>query len=97
MENSRQEITQRLDGVDFQAAAEDIASMFRVAEKEAASKGGSYIVKEELFGAVNDFIKKPNLENALTFLEAYPTFIGLFELTKDPLQIWARNFKKSHE
>lgn len=92
---SRQELMARLEGVDFQAAAENIAYTFREAAKKAESEGGQYFANKEFMNATDHYMEKPCLDRAITLLEKYPSCLQLFEFTKDPLQIWARNFKKS--
>ncbi|MFZ1990607.1 MAG: hypothetical protein WAW96_12645 [Alphaproteobacteria bacterium] len=94
---SRQELMARLEGVDFQAVAENIAYTFREAAKKAESEGGQYLAKKEFMDAIDQYMENPCLERAITLLEKYPSCLELFELTKDPIQIWARNFKKSKE
>ncbi len=94
---SRRELMAKLEGVDFQAAAENIAYTFREATQKAESEGGQYIAKKEFINATDHYMEKPCLERAITLLEKYPSFLGLFELTKDPIQIWAREFKKPKE
>lgn len=94
---SREELIAKLQGVDFQAAAENIAYTFREATKKAESEGGQYIAKEEFINATDHYMEKPCLERAIILLEKYPSFLGLFELTKDPIQIRAKEFKKPKE
>jgi hypothetical protein len=91
---SRQKLIVSLEGVDFRAAAENIAYTIREAAK-AESEGGQYISKKEFMDATDHYIEKPCLESAITLLEKYPPWLGSFELTKDPSQIMIRNFKKS--
>jgi hypothetical protein len=92
---SRQELMVRLEGVDFQAAAENIAYTFPEAATKAESVGVRFIEMEESLNATGQYIGKPCLEKAIRLLEKYPSWIGIFELTKDPLIIRLRNFKKS--
>jgi hypothetical protein len=92
---SRQELVVRLAGVDFQAAAENIAYTFQEAATKAESVGVRFIEKEESLNATGQYIGKPCLEKAIALLEKYPSWLGIFELTKDPLIISLRNFKKS--
>jgi hypothetical protein len=94
---SRKELMVRLEGVNFQAAAENIAYTFREATKKAESLGGRFIEMKEFMDATDQYIGKPCLEKAIILLEKYPSWLGLFELTKDPLIIRLRNFKKSKE
>jgi hypothetical protein len=92
---SRQELMARIERADFQAAAESIAYTFREAKKKEGAEGVQYIIKREFKDATDHYIEKPCLERAITLLEKYPSWLGLFELTKDPLIIKMRNFKKS--
>jgi hypothetical protein len=92
---SRQEFMVRLEGVDFQAAAENIAYTFPEAATKAESVGFRFIEMEESMNATGQYIGKPCLEKAIILLKKYPSWLGLFELTKDPLIIRLRNFKKS--
>jgi hypothetical protein len=95
--NSRKALIASLEGVDLRAAAEIISFAFREAAKKAESEGGYSIMKKEFITAAERFIENPCIESAITLLEEYPSFAGLFEATKDPLQIWARDFKKKHD
>jgi hypothetical protein len=92
---SRQELIARIEGVDFQAAAEYIAYTFRETAKKVESEGVRYIGMKEFVDAIDHYIRKPCLERAITLLGKYPSWLGLFELTKDPLIIKLRNLKKS--
>lgn len=94
---SRQELMTRLEEVDFQAAAENTAYTFREAAKKAESEGVRYIEMKKFMYAIDHYIEKPCLERAITLLEKYPSWLGLFELTKDTLIIRLRNFKKPKE
>jgi len=94
---SRQELMLRLEGVDFQAAAENIAYTFREAERKAESEGGQYIARKEFLNAIDHYMEKPCLDRAIILLEKYPSCLELFEFTKDPLQIWEKQFRKSRE
>lgn len=87
---SKQELMIRIEGADFQVAAESITYTLREAEKK---EGDQYIAKKEFKDATNHYIEKPCLERAVTLLEKYPSWLGLFELTKDPSVIKMRNFK----
>jgi hypothetical protein len=92
---SRQELMVRLEGVDFQAAAENIAYTFREAAKKAESVGGWFIEMKEFMDATDRYVGKPCLERAITLLEKYPSWLGLFELTKDTLIIRLRNLRNN--
>jgi len=87
----------RIAGADFQAAGENIAYTFQQAAQKAEAEGVQYFAKKEFMNAIDHYMENPCLERAITLLEKYPSFLELFELTKDPIQIWARNFKKSKE
>lgn len=93
---ARKELIDRLNGVDFQAAAENIAFTFREGARKAESEGKQFLLKKEFLAAAERFMKNPHLESAVTLLEEYPSFFKMFEFTKDPLQAWARDFKKNH-
>jgi len=94
---SGQELMVRLEGVDFQAAAENMAYIIREAAKKGETEGDRYIVMKEFMDATDQYIEKPCLERGITLLGKYPSWLGLFELTKDPSIIRLRNFKKSKE
>jgi hypothetical protein len=94
---SRQKLWARIEGVDFQAAAEIIAYAFREAAKKGEAEGVQYITKKEFKDATDHYIERPCFERAITLLEKYPSWLGLFELTKDPSYIWVRDYKKSKE
>ena len=87
----------KLEGVDFHVAAENIAYTFREGVKRATSQGCNLVAEKEWLKAIDRYMKNPCIEEALLLLEVDPDIIRLFEFTKDPLQIWARNFKKAHE
>jgi len=92
---SGKELMVRLEGVNFQAAAENITYTFREAAKKAESVGGRFIEMKEFMDATDQYIGKPCLEKAIILLEQYPSWLGLFELTKDPLIIRLRNLRNS--
>jgi hypothetical protein len=94
---SGQELMVRLKGVDFQAAAENMAYIIREAAKKGETEGDRYIVMKEFMDATDHYIQKPCLERGITLLGKYPSWLGLFELTKDPSIIRLRSFKKSKE
>jgi hypothetical protein len=84
---SEQELIARMEGVDFQAAAESIAYIIREAVKKEEAEGVQYIVKKEFKNATDHFIGRPCLERAITLLEKYPFWLGLFELTRNYSQV----------
>lgn len=84
----------RLEEVDFQAAAENVAYTFREAAKKAESERVRYIEMKEFMDETDHYIRKPCLGRAITLLEKYPPWLGLFELTKDPLVIAVSNIRR---
>jgi len=94
---SRQELMTRLEEVDFQAAAKNLAYTFREVAKKAESEGVRYIEMKEFMDVTDHYIRNPCLEKAITLLGKYPPWLGLFELTKDPLVIQTRNFREPKE
>ena len=87
---SRQELINRIEGVDFQGAAEIIAYAFR--EVTGKGEGIQYAAKKEFKDATDHYIERPCFERAISLLEKYPSWLGLFELTKDPTYIRTRNY-----
>lgn len=95
---SRQELVTRLEGVDFQAGAETVSHAIREVAKKVESEGGRYFFAlKELMDAADHYMEKPCLERATTLLEKYPSWLALFELTKDPIIIRMRDIKKSKD
>ena len=95
--NVLSELKTSLNGVDFKAAAENIAYTFREAERKAQAEGGHAIMKKEFIASAERYMQNPCLESAIVLLNEYPSFYQMFEFTKDPLQAWARDFKKTHQ
>lgn len=95
--NIRKELIASLERVDFLAAAENIAYTFREGARKAESEGKRLVMKNELLAAAERFMENPCLEKAITLLEEYPSLLEMFVVTKAPLQVWAREFKKSKE
>jgi hypothetical protein len=93
--SKRQELLDSLEGVDFHAAAENLTLTFRQGARNAEAEGKQYCVKNELLASAERFTENPCLKNAVSFLEEYPYFVEVFNLTKDPLQVWARDLKKT--
>ncbi len=88
----------RLEGVDFRVAAEIVAYTFQESVAKAESEGGRHIFGlKEFIDALDHYMEKPRLERGTNLLEKYPSLLGLFELTKDPLIIRMRDLKKSKE
>jgi len=92
--NKREELVASLQGVDFRAAAENIAFTFREGAKQAAASGNQLLAKSEYVEAANRFMGTPCFESAIALLEEYPSFMPMFEFTKSPLQILRRNLNK---
>jgi hypothetical protein len=96
-EKKRQELMAKLDEVDFIEAAKNIEFTFETGRKQAQEKGGDLLIKKEMLSAVNYYMEKPCLERAIILIEQYPSFLPMFELTKDPLQKWAKEIKEKHQ
>jgi hypothetical protein len=95
MSNENNDIKDRLKDIDFCAAAEMIKYTLREGVNKAKSEGNYMCMRTEYIEALERYLNNPNLDEALILLESYPEMIELFEFTKDPLQVWARNFKGS--
>ena len=64
---------------------------------QSVKRGRHIFGLKEFIDALDHYMEKPCLERAATFLEEYPSLLGLFELAKDYLVIRMRELKKSKE
>jgi hypothetical protein len=93
----QQVLINKLDGVDFVEAAKNIDYTFKTGMKQAQEKGEELLIRKEMIDAISYYMENPCLERAITLLEKYPSCLPMFELTKDPLQKWAKKFKEKNQ
>jgi hypothetical protein len=79
-----QDLIDKLDGVDFIEATKNIEYTFETMRKQAKEEGSEVLIKKEMDNTVRYYMEKPCLERAIALIEQYPSFLPLFEMTKDP-------------
>lgn len=87
MSNQPESWQEKLKGVDFSRARNEIAYMFKIAKENAKKQGGEYYIKQELNDVLVPFMSEPCLKNAIKLLEFNPILYPYFEQSKPKLSL----------
>ncbi len=82
---NNQELISKLDRVNFSEAAKNIEYIFEILGKQAQAQGYVVMAKKEMLAATGYYIEKPSLERAVKLIEQYPSYLTVFEHTKERL------------